>query len=171
MSAVQKRHCPGKNDPAMVREVCITYELREASESPACAYKDAVHSPSDIAELFMDLVRPEPREVFYALYLNGRNGVLYFRKVCTGTPNQAVPHIRDIMTPALAGRDPASGLAVIHNHPSGNTTPSREDKRFTESLRTVCDGLDIRLIDHIIIAADPSKQSDRFFSFAEGGHL
>ena len=111
----------------------------------------------------MPRLRDLKSEVFKVVLLDGRNNVIIIEEIAAGTPTQAVPHVRDIMAEAL--RRSATGLACVHNHPSGNTAPSREDKRFTEALSAACEAMDVRLVDHIIIG------DDRFFSFAEAGHL
>ena len=100
-------------------------------------------------------------EVFKVALLDGRNNVISIDEITAGTPTQAVPHVRDIMSKALASF--AAGIVCVHNHPSGTTTPSREDKRFTEALRAACEAMDIQLVDHLIIG------DNNFFSFAEGG--
>jgi len=143
----------------------IVYRPTKNVDREGRAIKESIRSPEDIAKRFMPRLRDLPVESFYALYLDGRHNITHEMLVCTGTPTQAVPHIRDIITPALWSDAPAASIVVVHNHPSGNTTPSREDKRFTEALNSVCEGLDMELVDHIVIGGES------FFSFAEAGSL
>lgn len=124
--------------------------------------KDGVRSPEDIAKRFMPRMRDLKTEVFKIVLLNGRHNVIgEIEEVAEGTPTQAVPHVRDIMRKAI--NKYAASIVCVHNHPSGNTTPSREDKRFTQALNEACEAMEIKLVDHIIIG------DDKFFSFAEAG--
>ena len=127
--------------------------------------RESVRSPEDIANHYSPRLRDLPVESFWAMYLDGRHNVIHEQEVAVGTPTQCVPHVRDIITPALWCDVPASGIVMAHNHPSGNTTPSREDKRFTQTVNDVCEGLGMKLVDHIVIGMDC------FFSFAESGTL
>ncbi len=123
--------------------------------------RPSVRSPQDIADMFMPRMRDLKIEVFKVALLDGRNNVMSVEEVTAGTPTQAVPHVRDIMSKALSNF--ASGIVCVHNHPSCTTAPSREDRRFTEALRAACDAMELQLVDHIIIG------DNSFFSFAEGG--
>lgn len=123
----------------------------------------AVTSPESIAQAFKSLTE-ESQEILVACFLNGRNVLQSFRRVHTGAVTQSLADpgviLRDCL---LAG---GVGLVVIHNHPSGNTTPSREDKRVAELLGRACEFLNVKLIDFMILGDE-----GRFFSFAEGGLL
>lgn len=125
--------------------------------------KGSLRSPEDIAEMFMPRLRDLKVETFLVILLDGRNNILEISEVATGTPGQAVPHVRTIMSEAL--KYFASGIVCVHNHPSGNTSPSRDDKLFTNVLRDACVTMDVKLTDHIIIG------DNSFFSFVEGGLL
>jgi DNA repair protein RadC len=126
--------------------------------------KDGIRSPEDIAKRFMPRMRDLKTEVFKVVLLDGRHNVIEeIEEITEGTPTQAVPHVRDIMTKAL--NKFATAIVCVHNHPSGNTTPSREDKRFTQALNEACEAMEIKLVDHIIIG------DDKFFSFAEAGAI
>lgn len=122
-----------------------------------------VRNPEDIAKQFLVRFKGVRREIFYAVFLDGRHNIICSRKVAQGTATQAVPHISEILRLALEQQ--ATSVVCLHNHPSGNTTPSREDKRFTEDLNTACEAMNIKFVDHLIIA------DDSFFSFAEAGSL
>ncbi len=123
----------------------------------------SVRCPEDIAKPFQASFKGVRIEIFYAVLLDGRHNIICSREVARGTATIAVPHISEIMRLALEQR--AAAITVLHNHPSNSTTPSREDKRFTEALKTACEAMDIKLIDHLIVG------EDSFFSFAEAGNL
>ncbi len=139
------------------------FELASRLASGELQKGQAVRSPEDLAEMFMNRLRDLPREVFMLLCLDGRNNVLCVRQVSDGSPAQATPSIYGILHIAVG--QGAAGIACVHNHPSGNTTPSRDDKIFTSALKQVCDALQVKFIDHIIIG------DNSFFSMAEAGIL
>lgn len=105
------------------------------------------------------------RELFYAVMLNKSNAVLAAVKIAEGGMNSVQVDVRMIMQAALLTA--ASAFAIVHNHPSGSISPSREDIRMTNRLKEIGDLLDIQLIDSIIITEDPA----RTYSFSDEGRL
>ena len=105
------------------------------------------------------------RELFYAVMLNKSNTVLAAVKIAEGGMNSVQVDVRMIMQAALLTA--ASAFAIVHNHPSGSISPSREDIRMTNRLKEIGDLLDIQLIDSIIITEDPA----RTYSFSDEGRL
>ena len=101
------------------------------------------------------------KEMFYALYLNQANEVLAVHKIGEGTTTAAPVDVKFIMQGAIMTN--AAALIVCHNHPSGSTSPSRNDKLMTEKIRKAAELFDIRLTDSVIITAD------NYFSFVEEG--
>ncbi len=144
-------------------QILAAMEIGKRFMSQQRDVKGSLRSPEDIAEMFMPRLRDLKVELFKAIMLDGRNNIIEVRDIVNGTPAQAVPHVRTIMAEAI--RYFAAGIVCVHNHPSGNTTPSRDDKIFTQALRDACGTMDVKLIDHIIIG------DNSFFSFVEGGLL
>lgn len=103
----------------------------------------------------------EYKELFYALYLNQANKLLALHKIGEGTTTAAPVDIKFIMQGAIMTN--AAALIVCHNHPSGSTSPSRNDKLLTDKIRKAAELFDIRLTDSVIITAD------NYFSFVEEG--
>jgi DNA repair protein RadC len=101
------------------------------------------------------------REVFYALLLDGRNRVQAEVRVSEGSLTAALVHPREIFGPAMRGA--AAALILVHNHPSGEPTPSAEDRALTERLRKVGELVGIRVLDHVVIG------QGRYVSMAEEG--
>ena len=101
------------------------------------------------------------REVFYALLLDGRNRVQAEVRVSEGSLTAALVHPREIFGPAMRGA--AAALILVHNHPSGEPTPSAEDRALTERLRQVGELVGIRVLDHVVIG------QGRYVSMAEEG--
>ncbi|HFB83706.1 MAG TPA: JAB domain-containing protein [Thermodesulfatator sp.] len=121
--------------------------LRSARE----VYEYLYHSMADLK-----------KEVFKAIYLDARGAILAVEDLFRGTVNMSHVYPRELIERTL--RHNASALVVAHNHPSGDTTPSREDLHLTRRLIIICEMLEIRLLDHLIIG-HPGK----YYSFAERG--
>jgi DNA repair protein RadC len=101
------------------------------------------------------------REVFYVLLLDGKNRVQGEVLVSEGSLTAALVHPREVFSPAI--RAAAAALILVHNHPSGDPTPSAEDRAITERLRQVGELVGIRVLDHVVIG----RQG--WTSMAEGG--
>ena len=108
-------------------------------------------SRAAVAELARDLLRDhdDDKEHFWAIFVNAQNHYMLHSLVSTGTQSASLVHPREVMGPAL--REGASGVILVHNHPSGDPTPSREDLRLTRQLIDAATLLDLRLLDHVII--------------------
>ena len=99
------------------------------------------------------------QEYFLAITLDGASHIIQKRIISIGTLNQSLVHPREVFSDAIADR--AAGIIIAHNHPSGQLTPSIEDKRVTKRLKEVGSIMGIELLDHVILS------SDGYFSFRE----
>ena len=108
-------------------------------------------------------IRNARKEHFRALFLNARSQLIHMETVFMGTVNAVNIHPREIFETAL--NSGAVSVLVVHNHPSGDTQPSRDDREVTRQLRDAGDVLEIALNDHIIIA------QQGYYSFRESGDL
>jgi DNA repair protein RadC len=108
-------------------------------------------SPEAAARLAMDVMEAtdDDKEHFWVLLLNAQNHYLMHTEVSVGTQSATLVHPREVLGPAV--REGASAIVLVHNHPSGDPTPSREDLRLTRQLRDGAQLLDLRLHDHLII--------------------
>ncbi len=124
-------------------------------------------SPEAAALLALDLARAcdDDKEHFFAVLLNAQNHYLMHTEVSVGTQSASLVHPREVLGPAI--REGAASLILIHNHPSGDPTPSREDLRLTRQLATGATLLDIKLHDHIIVG----NGTERWVSLAQRGEL
>ena len=124
-------------------------------------------SPAEVAALAMDFLKAadDDKEHFWAIFLNTQNQYLMHTLVSTGTLSASLVHPREVLGPAL--REGASSLILIHNHPSGDPTPSREDLQLTRQLAESAKLLDVRLHDHIIAG----NGSGKWVSLAQRGEL
>ncbi len=118
-----------------------------------------VRCGSDVARIVRDTARGARQEQFFAILLDARHRILGFRVISTGGLVGAPVHPRDVFAPAV--REGAASLVVAHNHPSGDPTPSPEDRAVTDRLRGAAELIGIRLLDHLVVG------SDRFYSFAD----
>jgi DNA repair protein RadC len=124
-------------------------------------------SPEAVARLAQDLLRAadDDKEHFWVIFLNAQNHYLMHTLVSTGTQSASLVHPREVLGPAL--RAGAASLILVHNHPSGDPTPSREDLRLTRQLVDGAQLLDLRLHDHVIIG----NGTERWVSLAQRGVL
>jgi len=121
----------------------------------------AIRGPEDIAGLFMSEMKHLDREHFKAALLNTKNRILKVVTVSIGSLNASIVHPREILKPAISAS--AASIVLVHNHPTGDPTPSQEDIEFTRRFAKCCDLIGIRLLDHVIIGAG------RFRSLKETG--
>jgi DNA repair protein RadC len=122
-------------------------------------------APEAVVDLARDLLRDldDDKEHFWVVLLNAQNYYLLAHMVSTGTQSATLVHPREVLGPAL--REGASALVLIHNHPSGDPTPSREDTRLTRQLVESAQLMDLRIHDHVIIG----NGTDAWMSFASRG--
>lgn len=123
--------------------------------------------PNAAALVARDLVRSvdDDKEHFWAILLNAQNYYLMHTLVSIGTQSAPLVHPREVLGPAL--REGASGLILLHNHPSGDPTPSREDIRLTRELADAAKLVDLRLLDHIIVG----NRTEAWTSLSQRGVL
>ncbi len=119
-----------------------------------------VRSATDVTRLLRELIGDADREHFVALYLNARHFVTHVHIVSRGTAQSAPVHPREVFKGAYLAN--AAALVIAHNHPSGDVTPSSDDRAITERLRAAGLLLGIDLLDAVIVG--PGCQ---FYSAAE----
>ncbi len=121
--------------------------------------KIKVTSPATIADVIMDEMRYLTKEHFRIAILDTKNQILSIENVSIGTLNASIVHPRDVFKIAI--KKNANSIILIHNHPSGDITPSNEDINITNRLIDAGNLIGIKVLDHIIIG------DNRFFSFKE----
>ncbi|BDD89101.1 RadC family protein [Desulfofustis limnaeus] len=119
-----------------------------------------LRSSQAVHDYLLHSMRGLPREVFTVIYLDSSLAILDSEVVAEGTVNVNTVYPREIVRRALSRN--AAALIVAHNHPSGAVSPSQQDHHLTRTLYLVCNLMQIRLLDHLIIG-------DRCFSFADNG--
>src|SRR6266571_6332444 len=126
----------------------------------------------DAPELIYELLGGEMRmlrtESLRVILLDTRYRLIRVETVSMGSMNESIAHPREIFRPALTYS--AYAVIVVHNHPSGDASPSQADHSLTRRLAEAAELLQIKLLDHIIIGA-PSEGNPGYFSFKEAGVL
>ena len=123
-----------------------------------------VREAGDVARLMGPLAADLDREHFWTVLLDGKNRVTALNLVSIGTLTAALVHPREVFKPAIAGT--AAAVILVHNHPSGEATPSAEDLALTKRLCEVGELVGIRVLDHIVLG-----DGGGFRSLADEGML
>jgi DNA repair protein RadC len=142
-------------------QMVAAFELGKRFARESKSSGSSVRTPRDIARMFMDEMKHYDREHFKAAFLNTKNQVIKVVTVSIGSLNASIVHPREILKPAIAAS--AASIILVHNHPTGDPTPSREDVEFTRRFAKCGELIGIELLDHIVIG------SDRFQSLKESG--
>ena len=130
--------------------------------------KQKIDSPELANELVGAEMRRLHKESLRVILLDTRYHLIRIEEVSIGSVNESIAHPRDVFRPAVVSS--AYAVIVVHNHPSGDPSPSQTDHSLTRRLAEAAELLQIKLLDHIIIGA-PSEQGAGYFSFKEAGVL
>jgi len=146
-----------KNFPGIGKDKAATliaaFEIsRRADAQKKWFSNKKITSPSDVAEIFIPLLRDEVKEKFYVLCLNTANKIIKNELISIGNLNSSVVHAREVFKVAIENN--SANIILLHNHPSGNPEPSREDISLTKKLVEAGKLLEIQVFDHIIIAGN-----------------
>lgn len=111
-----------------------------------------IRSSNDVIQYLTHHLRDKNREAFLIIYLNGRNQIIEIEQLFEGTLTSSAVYSREVIKKVLE-KDAAS-IILVHNHPSGNPNPSKEDQNITNKLKNACNTIDVTVHDHIIIAGN-----------------
>jgi DNA repair protein RadC len=111
-----------------------------------------ITSSKNVFDYFKESLRDEKQENFIVLLLDTKNKIIKDELVTKGVLDAAIVHPREIFKPAI--RNSASKIILVHNHPSGDPTPSPEDLDITEKMKKSGEELDIKVLDHVIIGRE-----------------
>lgn len=128
-----------------------------------------IQCAEDVYNLLVEELRYEAQETMLLLLLDARNMLIRHERIATGTLTRVMVHPRNVFGPALMAN--AAAVLLVHNHPSGNSAPSKTDVEFTRSMCAAAATLCLRLKDHVIIGAPTPERSKPYYSFAEEGQL
>lgn len=127
-----------------------------------------IDTPQQVYELLGPEMRTLHKESLRVILLDTRFNYVRIEEVSLGSVNESIAHPRDVFRPAIIYS--AYAVVVVHNHPSGDPSPSQADHSLTRRLREVAELLQIKLLDHVIIGA-PAEARLPYFSFKEMGAL
>ena len=136
----------GRVKAIQLKAIC---ELASRMNKTSNYKKVQIKGPSDVSNLLMNELRFEKREVVKVIIMNNKNIVLKIQDVAIGSENFANLNIKYILAETIKMNAPK--IILVHNHPSGDPTPSQADIKVTEKLKQATNLLKIELVDHIII--------------------
>ncbi|MEO5701275.1 MAG: DNA repair protein RadC [Casimicrobiaceae bacterium] len=148
---------------AKAAKLASVLELSRRVLAEEAAQSDALASPQAVRDYLRLALSSRPYEVFMGLFLDSQNRVLAVEELFRGTLAQTSVYPREVVKAALARN--AAAMIFAHNHPSGVAEPSRADELLTQALRQALALVDIRTLDHFVVAGS------RLVSFAERGLL
>jgi DNA repair protein RadC len=127
---------------------------RQEKAEPAFHYKirNTFDALAYCKEHFLRLAREAKQEEFHVVLLDEKHKVIKSEQITIGLLNQSLAHPREVLKPAV--RESASALILVHNHPSGDPTPSQDDKAITKELKKAAEMIGVRILDHIILSKD-----------------
>ncbi|PIQ08577.1 MAG: hypothetical protein COW71_10890 [Ignavibacteriales bacterium CG18_big_fil_WC_8_21_14_2_50_31_20] len=136
------------------------FEISRRVESQSKWFSNkSITNPSEIAKMFIPILRDEVKEKFIVVSMNAANRIIRYNIISTGNLTSSIVHPREVFKVAIENN--SANIILIHNHPSGNCEPSNEDIKTTKKLVEAGKLLDIEVFDHIIIA------DNSYLSFVE----
>jgi DNA repair protein RadC len=147
--------------PAKAAEILAVGELARRFAANPLTPGSRFTSSRQVFEHFHERLRDRKKEVFLTLMLDSKNRVLREIQISEGSLNASIVHPREVFQPVI--RESAAAVLFVHNHPSGDPEPSREDLELTTRLRDAGALMGVRVLDHIIIG------SGRYISLADRG--
>jgi len=149
--------------PTSATLIKLVKEIGVAQLAERMKHRDLLRSPQSVVDFARLKLAGYPHEAFMAIYMNTKNEVIDYEMLHEGTVDRAIIYPRRIVEAALSHH--AAALLLVHNHPSGHTEPSEEDKDVTRTVIQAAGTVDIRVLDHVIVARDG------YLSFLEKGLL
>ena len=152
------------DDTVKALKVSAMFELfRRTNRLKVQGFRTKIQSAEDVYHYFADRLAEKKKEYFYALCLDTKNRIISETLVSVGILDASLIHPREVFNPAVKASSHA--VILVHNHPSGEAEPSKEDKEVTKLLMEAGRVLGIEVLDHIIIG------KDGYVSLKEKGEL
>lgn len=153
----------GTNDTALAQKLGVARELLMRDLRAQMSRGPVMNSPQTLRDWLRLYCAKLDHEVFLVLYLSAQHHLIDAVELFRGTLTQTSVYPRELVKGALERN--AAAVVVAHNHPSGHAEPSRADEHLTQTLKTALSLVDVRVLDHFIVAGDQA------LSFAERGLL
>ena len=161
--AVAKSGVPGQAETVLAHRLEVARELLLRDLREQMRRGPVMTSPQVLRDWLRLYCAGMEHEVFLVIYLDAQHRLIEAEELFRGTLTQTSVYPRELVKGALARN--AAALALAHNHPSGGTEPSRADELLTQTLKQALILVDVRVIDHFVVAGD------QVLSFAECGRL
>lgn len=158
-----KEETASKRRTIKLKQIKAVYEKLTVREEVTDYLKAGTRytAPSQVYETFSFLMQ-ETKENFITLHLDGKNRIIAMDTVSIGSLNQSIVHPREVFKTALLSS--AAAIILVHQHPTGDSSPSSEDIAITRRLKEAGEIMGVKVLDHIIIG-------DTYLSFVERGLL
>jgi DNA repair protein RadC len=150
--------------PAKAAQLAAVLELARRGLLEEMRARELLSSPNAVRDWLRLRLAPLPHEIFIALWLDAQNRLIADEELFRGTLTQTSVHPREVVKHALARN--AAAVVLAHNHPSGTAEPSQADQILTRTLGQALALVEVRLVDHFIVAGNAPP-----LSFAERGLL
>ncbi|MET0544270.1 MAG: DNA repair protein RadC [Variovorax sp.] len=151
----------GLGGPAKRAELTAVLELARRALAERLKERQVFDSPDAVKHYLQLHIGARPHEVFAALFLDAQHRLIALEELFRGTLTQTSVYPREVVVRALHHQ--AAAVVLAHNHPSGGVEPSRADEALTQTLKAALSLVDVRVLDHVIVAAG------RTLSMAERG--
>jgi len=145
--------------PAKAIQIKAAFDIAKRLSQFRPEEKPVIRSSRDVFALLADEMRLQEKECFKALYLDVKNRVKKVETISVGTLSASLVHPREVFKSAV--RDACAAIIIVHNHPTGDPTPSSHDTETTERIKAAGKVLGIELLDHIIIG------EGKYFSYKD----
>ena len=156
----------GKSKAAAIKSAFL---LAQRLTRESYAESPVLDTPERIADLLREQNRVYTVENFQVVFLNTRRRLIAVENISQGTLDTILVHAREVFAPAIARR--AWAIALVHNHPSGDPTPSEADIKVTRDLIRAGQLLNIQMLDHIILGKRTEERPRDFISLREAGYF
>jgi DNA repair protein RadC len=140
-------------------QIKAALELGKRFLSEKSQFKGPFRNSAEVASYYIPRMTNVKKEIFKSLLLDSKNKLIREVIISEGSLNYSIVHPREVFNPAI--KESAAAVIFIHNHPSGDPSPSADDLEITKRLKKVSDIVGIKLLDHIIIG------NNRYFSFVD----
>lgn len=155
--------------PAKVAALLASFEIGNRVDMERVERRPSIRSPKTLYSLVRRRLACEREEVLLALLLNAKNELMKIVTLSRGDPTRIVVSVPQVIRRLLM--EGAAAVVFVHNHPSGDPTPSLEDEKLTRRLLKACVAVDMTMHDHLIVGSGRVEKARKFFSFAETGLL
>jgi DNA repair protein RadC len=148
--------------PAKAAQIKAALEIAKRYAQEEIKQGDQLHSSADVFNHYRERMGSLKKEEFYVLLLDAKNRKIKDVRISEGSLTASLVHPREVFNPVI--RESAAAVILIHNHPSGDPTPSQEDLHITKRLRDIGEVMGVRVLDHLIIG------KGKYISFVDDGY-